>query len=137
MDNMNLVEGAAILISMLLIVLITVMILKLMTAKEHSSIAIKKAIGLTDRDIRIQFGIRIIIIQVVAILAGTILANTLGETVFGMMLSTMGASKITMLVNPVGAYLLSPAAQLVAVLITVITGTKVVRNYHIRDQIME
>jgi putative ABC transport system permease protein len=137
MDNMNLVEGAAILISMLLIVLITVMILKLMTAKEHSSIAIKKAIGLTDRDIRIQFGIRIIIIQVVAILSGTILANTLGEAVFGMMLSTMGASRITMLVNPVGAYLLSPAAQLVAVLITVITGTKVVRNYHIRDQIME
>jgi len=136
-DNMSLVEGAAIVISLLLIMLITVMILQLITAREHSAIAIKKAIGFSNRDIRIQFGIRILIIQFVAIVVGTVLANFLGEVIFGWMLSSMGASKITMLVEPVTSFLLWPAAQLLVVFITVIVGTKVVRNYHIRDQIME
>jgi len=137
MDNMNLVEGAAIVISLLLIMLITVMFLQLITAREHSAIAIKKALGFSNQDIRVQFGIRILVIQLLAIIVGTVLANSLGEVIFGWMLSTMGASKITLLVEPVTAYLLCPAAQLLAVFITVIVGTKVVRNYHIRDQIRE
>lgn len=136
-DNMSLVEVAAIVLSLLLIMLITVMILQLITAREHSAIAIKKAIGFSNRDIRIQFGIRILMIQFVAIVVGTVLANLWGEAIFGWMLSFMGASKITILVEPVTAYLLGPAAQLLLVFITVIAGTKVVRSYHIRDQIME
>lgn len=137
MDNLSLIEGAAIVISLLLIMLITVMILQLITAREHSAIAIKKAIGFTNQDIRIQFGLRIFIIQFLAIIVGTVLANTLGEVVFGWMLSSMGATKITMLVEPLISYLLCPAVQLLVVFITVILGTKIVRNYHIRDQIME
>ncbi len=136
-DNMSLVEGTAIVISSLLIILITVMFLQLMTAREHSAIAIKKSIGFSNKDIRIQFSIRILMIQFMAIVVGTILANFLGEAIFGLMLSSVGASKITMLVEPITAYLLCPAAQLLVVFITVIVGTKVVRNYHIRDQIME
>ncbi len=136
-DNMSLVGGAATLISLLLIILITAMILQLITAREHSAIAIKKAIGFSNRDIRIQLGLRILAIQFVAIIVGTILANFLGEVIFGGILSSMGASKITMLVNPVTAYLLSPAAQLFVAFITVLFGTKAVRSYHIRDQIME
>lgn len=136
-DNMNLVQGAAIMISLLLIALITMMILQLIMAREHSAIAIKKAIGFSNRDIRMQFGIRILLIQIVAIVVGTILANSLGEAIFGWMLSSIGAAKITMLVEPVAAYLLSPTAQLLVVFTTVVLGTKVVRNYHIRDQIFE
>jgi len=136
-DNMSLVAGAAIVISLLLSMLITVMILQLITAREHSAVAIKKAIGFSTRDIRVQFGIRILMIQLAAIFVGTVLANSLGEAVFSGMLSSMGASKITMLVEPVKAYLLCPAAQLIVVLLTVIVGTRSVRNYHIRDQIME
>ena len=134
---MSLVERAATMISFLLIILITVMFLQLITAREHSAIAIKKAIGFTNRDIRIQLGIRILMIQFTAIIVGTVLSNTLGEAIFGFMLSSMGASKITMIVEPVTAYLLYPAAQLLIVLIAVIAGSKVVTSYHIRNQIME
>lgn len=136
-DNMSLVESAAIVISLLLVILITLLFLQLITAREHSAIAIKKAIGFTSRDIRIQFGIRILIIQVVGIMVGTILANTLGEAIFGVMLSTMGASKIKLLVDPVSSYLLWPIILMLVVFFTVIIGTGAVTNYHIRDQIME
>jgi len=136
-DNLKLVEVAAITISLLLIMMITMMILQLITAREHSAIAIKKAIGFSNRDIRVQFGIRILVIQFMAIFVGTLLANFLGEAVFGLMLSAMGVSRISMIVEPVMAYLLCPVSQLFVVFITVIFGTKVVRNYHIRDQIIE
>jgi len=136
-DNLNLVSQAAILISLLLIILITAMILQLITAREHSMIAIKKSIGFSNRDIRIQLGIRILIIQSIAIVLGTVLANTLGEMIFGMMLSSMGASKIIMLIDPLKSYLLSPVFQLIVVFITVIVGSQVVSSYHIRDQIIE
>lgn len=136
-DNLKLVSGAAIWISLVLIILITAMILQLITAREHSAIAIKKSIGFSTRDIRIQLGIRILIIQSVAILIGTFLANTLGEVIFGMMLSSMGASKITMLIRPLQSYLLSPIVQLIVVFVTVMLGSQVIKRYHIRDQIME
>ncbi|MDF2511992.1 MAG: transporter permease [Herbinix sp.] len=136
-ENMSLVEVVAIVISLLLTILITIMFLQLITAREHSAIAIKKAIGFSTRDIRIQLGIRILTIQFLAILVGTILANTLGEVIFAGMLSSVGVAKIEMLVEPVWAYLLCPAVQLIIVIITVIIGTKTIRTYHIRDQIME
>ena len=136
-ENMSLVEGLAIVISLLLTILITVMFLQLITAREHSAIAIKKAIGFSNRDIRIQLGIRILIIQFLAIFVGTLLANTLGEVIFAGMLASVGVAKIKMLVEPVGAYLLCPAGQFVVVVITVIIGTQMIKGYHIKDQIME
>jgi putative ABC transport system permease protein len=136
-ENMSLVEGAAAAISFLLTILITIMFLQLITAREHSAIAIKKAIGFSTQDIRIQLGIRIFMIQFLAIIAGTFLANTLGEVIFAGMLSSVGVARIEMLVEPVFAYLLCPAAQIFVVVITVMFGTRMIRNYHIRDQIME
>lgn len=137
MDNMGMMEGVAIAIALLLIILITIMFLQLIIAREHSAIAIKKSIGFSDRDIRIQLGIRILMIQGAAIAIGTILANSLGETIFGLMLSSMGASKITMLVQPITAYLIFPFVQMVVVFITVMIATSAVKKYHIKNQIME
>lgn len=136
-DTLRLVGSASIVLSLLLSMLITVMVLQLITAREHRAIAIKKAIGFTNRDIRMQFGIRILSVQIAAVIAGTLLANTLGEVLFGWMLSTMGASEITMLTEPIASYLLCPAVQLLVVFLTVFAGTKTVKSYHIRDQIME
>lgn len=136
-DNMSLVESAAVFISLLLIILITVMFLQLIIAREHNAIAIKKAIGFSTRDIRIQLGIRTLIIQLLAIVAGTILANTLGEVIFAGMLSSIGVAKIKLLTEPIWTYLFCPAAELLVVIITVIIGTKIIKTYHIRDQIME
>ena len=136
-DNLSLVSATAIVISLVLIMLITLMILQLITAREHSAIAIKKSIGFSNKDIRIQLGVRVLLIQFVAIIVGTFLANTFGEVIFGMMLSSMGASEIRMLIEPVKSYILSPLVQLFIVFVTVIVGSKVVKSYHIRDQILE
>lgn len=124
-------------LSLFLVILISTMFLQLVTAKEHSAIAIKKAMGFTNRDVRIQFGIRILVIQIIAIIMGTILTNTVGEVLFGAMMSTMGTTKITMLTNPLISYAASPLLQVLVCIVTVVSATKVVQKYHIRDQITE
>ncbi|PKM66496.1 MAG: ABC transporter permease [Firmicutes bacterium HGW-Firmicutes-2] len=136
-ENMALVETAAIVIALLLMMLITVMFLQLMIAREHGAIAIKKAIGFRNKDIRLQFGIRIILVQLMGIVIGTVLARSLGEDIFGLLLSFMGASKITMLVEPVSAYVFWPAVQITLVMVTIIGATKAVQKYHIRNQVIE
>ncbi|MCF8019322.1 MAG: ABC transporter permease [Vallitaleaceae bacterium] len=136
-DNMALVESAAIVIALLLMMIITVMFSQLMMAREHSAIAIKKAMGFSNKDIRIQLGIRIVLVQFIGIVLGTVLAKSLGEEIFGWLLSFMGASKITMLVKPMSTYLLWPAVQIALVLVTVVGATKAVNSYHIRNQVIE
>jgi putative ABC transport system permease protein len=136
-SNIRLVEGAATVLSILLIMLITLMVLQLIIAREHREIAIKKAIGFRNKDIRIQLALRILLTLCIAVMVGTLLANVLGEVFFSLILSSMGASKITMLVAPVKSYVIVPILQLLSVLIILVIGTKVVRHDHIKDQIKE
>lgn len=136
-QNMNLISTAVMILSFVLIILITVMLLQLLTAREHSMIAVKKAVGFTSHDIQIQYGIRIFIVQAAAIMVGTILAETIGESIFSLMLSTIGATKIEILNSKIETFLVFPAIELMLVVITVVLGTSVIKKYDIRDQIME
>lgn len=135
--NVGKVIVATTILSLILIALITTMFLQLITAKEHSAIAIKKSIGFTNRDIRLQFGIRIFMIQLAAIITGTILTNTLGEVLFGALLSSFGAAQIKLLRNPFLVDVVCPAGQLAVCIVIIMATTNVVKKYHIRDQIME
>ncbi len=136
-SNIGTVIIASTILSLALIILITTMFLQLITAREHSTIANKKAIGFTNTDIRIQLGIRIFIIQLIAILFGAVLTNTLGEGLFGLFLSSFGVVKIKLLINPLVVNYICPILELFVCVLTIMVATKVVKKYHIRDQIME
>jgi putative ABC transport system permease protein len=136
-QSLTLVKNVSIAMSLLLIMLISLMVLRLMIAREHRAIAIKRAIGFSSRDLRIQLGIRILAIQFLAIAVGTDLANSFGGDLLGLMLSSLGASKINLMIEPVSAYVLCPLSQMLVATVTIILGTKIVKAYHIRDQIIE
>jgi len=136
-SGLTLLRNVAIAMSMLLIVLITAMVLRLMIAQEHHEIALKKAIGFSNRDIRIQLGLRVMAVQLLAIITGTVLANDLGEDILGLMLSSLGASRMNILIEPVGAYLISPASQLILAAATIYFATTAIKKLHIRNQIQE
>lgn len=135
--NLNAIETAAGLLALFLVALITAMFLQLIIVKEHSAVAIKKSLGFTNRDISTQYGIRMVVLQLMGIIVGTLLANLLGESLFGMALSGMGAEKITLLMKPLQSYLVCPILQLMVAILTVDFATKSVHKYHIRMQIAE
>ena len=136
-DNIGAIEIAAVVLAVVLIILVTLMFLQLAMAREHSAIAIKKAMGFKNRDIKIQFVIQMLMVQASAIIIGTILANSLGGPMLAAFMSSMGCVEIIIRKDPLMSYLLCPALQLTICIATAWIATESVRSYSIRDQIIE
>lgn len=93
-----------------LVMLITVLFLKLRLAKDLSEIAVLKAIGFPELDIKKQYLVKIGYVSVTGILVGVILTNVLGEKIVNLVLtiSGLGVKKVNLVVNPLVLYVLCP-----------------------------
>ena len=67
-------------VSAVIVLLVTSLFVKLLTAKDQYSIAVLRAVGFTAADIQRQYAWRVFLILSAGIFLGTILAGTLGET---------------------------------------------------------
>lgn len=128
---------AAMVVALVIIVLVTLLFMKLLVAKDRSSIAILKAFGFTNGDIKKQYVTRSVFVLIVGIIIGTILANTLGEVLASLIISSFGASTFNFDVNPLSAYLISPLLMICAVIIATIIGTSSAGQIKISENIKE
>ncbi|PGL75316.1 ABC transporter permease [Bacillus sp. AFS054943] len=116
--QLRLVTQAAILIAILISVLMTAMFIKMLLAKDSSQILIMKSIGFSNKDIRIQYITRSIVIVLIGILTGTCIAATFGEMLVSWLGSFMGAGHIKFVVNPIVSYVICPAILFISVIAT-------------------
>lgn len=128
---------AALAIALSITLLVTMLFMKMLIAKDIYSIGVMKAIGFTNRDIREQYMTRSLVILLISVLLGTLLANTLGETLGGMVLSSFGASSFQFTPNPLWAYFLCPLGMICAVLIGGSIGTFQAGKIKLSEQIKE
>lgn len=127
----------AILITVFLIFLVTILFMKLLVAKDRFSTAILKAIGFENRSIRRQYLARSGVILILGVVSGTLLANTLGEYVSVALISSFGLSSIQFEVNPFFAYLIAPLVIAAAIYTATIIGTKDIVEITIPEHIKE
>ncbi len=123
--TINSVKNAAavsIMIALVISILITVLFIKMLIAKDGYSIAAMKAIGFRNLELEIQYLSRMVFSLLIAIVIGTLLANTLGELLAGAVISSFGASSFRFMINPVNAYLFSPLMLIFAVLVAAFAG---------------
>ncbi|WDH83253.1 ABC transporter permease [Paenibacillus urinalis] len=121
--------------ALIVIVLITLIFMKLLVAKDRYSIAVMKALGYTNADIKAQYVARSAFVLIVGLILGTLLANTLGELLAGAAISSFGASTFQFTVDPISAYLLSPLMMVCAVLVATIIGTSSANRIKIFENI--
>jgi putative ABC transport system permease protein len=114
---------AAIIVMLVISVLVTVLFMRMLVAKDRYSIAVMKSLGFTNTDLSRQYFARSVFVLVTGIVLGTLLANTLGEIVSGTIISSFGASSFRFVVDPIAAYLLCPLMLAGSVLIATIIGT--------------
>jgi putative ABC transport system permease protein len=114
---------AAIGVAVATTVLITLLFMRMLIAKDRYAIAVMKAFGFTNADIKAQYLARAALVVVIGILVGTLLANTLGEVLAGAVIATFGATSFAFVVDPGFAYLWSPLLMLAATLIATVAGT--------------
>jgi putative ABC transport system permease protein len=122
-SSVGMASKAAISVALIIMVLVTLLFMKLLTAKDRYAIAVMKALGFTDSDIRAQYASRSTFVLVVGVITGTLAANTLGEMLAGAVISSLGASSFAFEVNPLSAYLLCPLMMASAVLAATLIGT--------------
>lgn len=103
--------------------LVTFLFMKLLAAKDQYSIAVMRAVGYTSFDISRQYAWRAAIVLAAGIVLGTILAGTLGESLSGMAVSSLGAAAFHFTVDPVSTYIISPFVMFFAALAAVVWGT--------------
>ena len=106
---------AAVIIAMM----ITMLFLKLLFTKDRESVKLLHFLGFAKNELKMQYAVRIIIVFFVGIAVGTLLANTLGEQLSGVLLSSLGISSFRFVINSVNAYLLLPLGMLAAVVAAV------------------
>ncbi|CAH8768098.1 ABC transporter permease [Paenibacillus dendritiformis] len=128
---------SAIAVALIISVLVTLLFMKMLVAKDRYSIAVMKAFGFTNWDIQVQYVSRSVFVLIVGIVLGTLLANTLGEMLAGAVISSFGASTFHFTVNPLAAYLLSPLLMIGSVLIATIIGTSGAGQVKISENIKE
>ena len=114
---------AAIGIALTITVLITLLFMKMLVIKDRYAIAVMKAFGFTNADIKAQYVARAVFVLIVGIILGTLLANTLGEMLVGVVIASFGASSFAFVVNPLQAYLIAPLLMAFSVLLATWFGT--------------
>lgn len=128
---------AAMAVALIITVLVTLLFMKMLVAKDRYSIAVMKAFGFTNSDITAQYISRSVFVLIVGIVLGTILANTLGEILAGAVISMFGASTFHFAVNPLTAYLICPLMMIGSVLIATMIGTSGAGQIKISENIKE
>ncbi|RCX18557.1 putative ABC transport system permease protein [Fontibacillus phaseoli] len=128
---------AAIVVALMITVLVTLLFMKMLVAKDRSSISVMKVFGFTNSDIQAQYISRSAFVLILGIALGTLLANTLGERLAGAVISSFGASAFHFTVHPISAYLLSPLMMIGSVLIATLIGTSRAGQIQISENIKE
>ena len=114
---------AAVGVALSITALITLLFMRMLVAKDRYSVAVLKALGFSNADIRAQYVTRSLLVLIVAILLGTVLANTLGEFIASAVIASFGASSFAFVVNPLSAYLVSPLLMAAGTLLATVAGT--------------
>src|SRR5699024_5298916 len=117
----------AIIIAMIIAGLITSLFLRMLITKDLNQIAVMKTIGFSNQAIHLQYITRMLFVLIFGIILGTLVANVLVSILIGGLLSIMGATNISFVIDPLQAYILCPllmAAAVMAVAILNIVSIK-------------
>ncbi|WP_195573984.1 ABC transporter permease [Paenibacillus sp. 1001270B_150601_E10] len=136
-DSVKKASYAAIAVALIISVLVSLLFMKMLVAKDRYSIAVLKAFGFRNADINAQYISRSIFVLIIGIVLGTLLANTLGEMLAGKVISSFGASTFKFAVNPLSAYVLCPLMLIGSVLIATIIGTSGAGQVKISEHMKE
>ena len=128
---------AATAVSLIIAGLVTLLFMKMLIAKDRYAIAVMKALGFKNSDIAAQYISRSVCVLILGSIIGTLLSNTLGEGLAGIVIASFGASSFKFVVSPITAYVISPMMMTGSVLIATIIGTAGAGRIKISENIKE
>ena len=118
-NQLNTIVLGGIVIAGMIIVLITALFMKMLLSKDQSQIAIMRSMGLTSKQIQQQYVAGTLMVLIVGIILGVLASEFLGEFLFSLAMSSMGAARIEFIQIIWQTWLLCPLALIVIVGVTI------------------
>jgi putative ABC transport system permease protein len=119
----------AFILALAVAVLITAMFFKMLIVKDASQIAVMRSLGISCRDIQLQYVTRAVIILLIGIMAGSVFAVTLGQELAVMFIS--GVSDMRFIINPIISFIVCPLSLAAVVSATVFFGSISIKKTNI------
>lgn len=128
-----------IVVSVFIGVLITILFLKLQSAKEYSEIATLKVLGFSSADIRKQYMIKGFIASAIGILLGILWCNTGCEKIvgFGLKVAKSGIADFEFIAQPLFNLVICPLILLLTAMIVTYLCAREVKNYEVVKMLQE
>lgn len=136
-EGIKITSVVAVLATILLTMLVTLLFMKMLVAKDRYPIAILKSMGFTGADIKWQYLTRSLTVLVLSVIIGTILANTLGELVGVAIISSFGATSFAFTIKPWFVYVVSPLLLMCCVSASTLLGISRIQTVKISEHIKE
>ena len=121
------VTSTMILVGIFIIVFTAVIFIKLLMIRDKNDLIVMKRIGFKDKDIRVQYRVRLLTPLLIGIVTGAILVNTLGQSLVSLLIGSMGAPKVVFISNIFYAYILCPLIMIVTIVVTVTFATNKIK----------
>lgn len=115
-ESIRVISLGGAIISFLIVSLITILTLRLILARSRQEIKTMSVLGFRLKDIKEQLLWQLSIISIIGISVGLVFANTLGESLAGLLLSTLGGSGFHFIVQPLLSYVALPLFFLATIL---------------------
>ncbi|MBA2657662.1 MAG: FtsX-like permease family protein [Tatlockia sp.] len=122
-------------IAMVISMLIASMFLVMLIYKQYRTIAIMKALGFSEQDLRIQFLIKILFVLCLGILFSLITVNTVGQWLVSIVWSFMGASDLRFIVDKLTIYLILPLIFMTIVSLATLISTAKIKNIKVANTV--
>jgi len=120
-------------IALALLVLITSLFTKMILIKDQYEISILRSIGISKKNIIIQYILRIIMVSFVALVIASVIGNTYGASIVSLLMSFLGASKIDFIINPIMVYLKIPLGYMAVISCVVFIVTRSIKNIKVNQ----
>lgn len=132
-EQIHMVVTIALCVALIITVFQISLFLKMLLKKDENQNTIMKCIGFTEQQLQFQYILRMMIVSVIGIIAGTILANVGGEYMLGMCMQGMGITRLEFVIIPWMTYFILPLFLLSGVGLATVIATRKMKNLHIAD----
>ena len=129
-QEIRMASWAAVLASILVMFVVVMLFTRLLVEEDRYDISLRKAIGLTEVDIKRLYFFRYLPVLMAGILTGILSGNLLGEQLAGIFLKTLGATVFRFLINYKAVCGWVPAVAVISVFCAILLGISQMK--HIR-----
>ena len=129
-QEIRMASWAAVLASILVMFVVVMLFTRLLVEEDRYDISLRKAIGLTEVDIKRLYFFRYLPVLLAGILTGILSGNLLGEQLAGIFLKTLGATGFRFLINYKAVCGWVPAVAVISVFCAILLGISQMK--HIR-----